>query len=284
MAVRGVASWMSSQRATRASLSPSPAKGSQRKTHDISGRTSDGSSRKYSQLSLFSRTCKDTSSEDSTRSSVTLTGWGSMLSGAFTPLPKPVLPTAEHGSLSWPTPTANRYGSSNNGSPGDGREQYRTKGNPSLHTLARLWPTPNALISNDGESLESFLKRKEKWAHKYRNGMPLSVKVQQWPTPAARDYKGANSAEHCQVNGTGRKHMDQLPNYVAHSFQSGPQAPKATGQESQNTSGRRLNPLFVEWLMGFPDGWTDCEPSETLSSHSKQFWLCGISSGGSADV
>ena len=24
-----------------------------------------------------------------------------------------------------------------------------------------------------------------------------------------------------------------------------------------------LSPQFVEWLMGFPDGWTDCEPSET---------------------
>jgi hypothetical protein len=21
-----------------------------------------------------------------------------------------------------------------------------------------------------------------------------------------------------------------------------------------------LSPRFVEWLMGFPDGWTDCEP------------------------
>lgn len=29
-----------------------------------------------------------------------------------------------------------------------------------------------------------------------------------------------------------------------------------------------LSPRFVEWLMGFPDGWTDCEPSETPSSHS----------------
>lgn len=36
----------------------------------------------------------------------------------------------------WPTPTAARYGSSNNGSPGDGREQYATRGKPSLDTLA----------------------------------------------------------------------------------------------------------------------------------------------------
>lgn len=27
-----------------------------------------------------------------------------------------------------------------------------------------------------------------------------------------------------------------------------------------------LNPEWVEWLMGYPIGWTDCEPSETPSS------------------
>jgi hypothetical protein len=27
-----------------------------------------------------------------------------------------------------------------------------------------------------------------------------------------------------------------------------------------------LNPTWVEWLMGFPLGWTDLEPSETPSS------------------
>jgi hypothetical protein len=35
-----------------------------------------------------------------------------------------------------PTPTANRYGSTNNGDPGDGREQYATAGTPSLDTIA----------------------------------------------------------------------------------------------------------------------------------------------------
>ena len=27
--------------------------------------------------------------------------------------------------------------------------------------------------------------------------------------------------------------------------------------------GGRLNPRWVEWVMGFPEGWTDCEPLET---------------------
>lgn len=42
---------------------------------------------------------------------------------------------------------------------------------------------------------------------------------------------------------------------------------KGASSESGNglatVIGGPLNPRFVEWLMGFPDGWTDCEPSET---------------------
>ena len=54
-----------------------------------------------------------------------------------------------------------------------------------------------------------------------------------WPTPIARDYKGAG--------------MDgQLPTEVM----------KVDGSGS-------LNPAWVEWLMGFPEGWTDLEHSET---------------------
>ena len=36
-------------------------------------------------------------------------------------------------------------------------------------------------------------------------------------------------------------------------------------QESPHevVTGGKLNPTFVEWLMGFPLGWTVCEPSET---------------------
>jgi hypothetical protein len=31
-----------------------------------------------------------------------------------------------------------------------------------------------------------------------------------------------------------------------------------------------LNPEWVEWLMGFPIGWTDCDASATQSCHKLQ--------------
>jgi len=75
-----------------------------------------------------------------------------------------------------------------------------------------------------------------------------------WPTPAARDYKGENSLEHCEVNGTGRKHMDQLPNAVAHGDK-----PEPSGA---------LNPTWVEWLMGWPIGWTSMDNAQEV------VWAC----------
>lgn len=45
----------------------------------------------------------------------------------------------------WPTPTASAYGSGQNGCPGDGRLEFKGKGAPSLHTLAKqTWPTATA--------------------------------------------------------------------------------------------------------------------------------------------
>lgn len=38
--------------------------------------------------------------------------------------------------------------------------------------------------------------------------------VDNWPPPASRDHKGENGPEHL-TNGTGRLHLDQLPNAVA---------------------------------------------------------------------
>ena len=58
--------------------------------------------------------------------------------------------------------------------------------------------------------------------------------MQMWPTPAARDWKSGRGR---QENG----HTPQLPEVM----------------------GGQLNPLFVEWLMGYPEGWTDLKDLET---------------------
>ena len=72
----------------------------------------------------------------------------------------------------------------------------------------------------------------------------LRDQIAMLPTPATRDYKGANGPEHMTK---GRPHMDQLPNAIAHG----------------TNRGLKLQPAFVEYLMGYPIGWTDLNHSET---------------------
>lgn len=52
--------------------------------------------------------------------------------------------------------------------------------------------------------------------------------------------------------------MGQLANVVEHRFSS-PQGRETAGGERLSEGGRTLNPRFVEWLMGWPIGWTDCD-------------------------
>jgi len=64
-----------------------------------------------------------------------------------------------------------------------------------------------------------------------------------WPTPAARDYKGANGYQATldKIASGQRAQMGQLPNAVM----------------IANKGSGHLNPEWVEWLMGVPRGHTE---------------------------
>ena len=120
--------------------------------------------------------------------------------------------------------------------------------------------------------------------------MNLQTAATIWPTPASRDHKGENGEAHL-TNGTGRPHMDQLPNFVAHCFtlpaqrkwtsgvspsiwrpisrrlfRSAMSSVSPTVRRRWLRKGawkkRRLNPSFVEWLMSCPSGHAACDCSE----------------------
>lgn len=67
--------------------------------------------------------------------------------------------------------------------------------------------------------------------------LPLNL----WPTPTASDAE------------TGKTDIVRFQSLDV-AVRNGKVAMEAGGQ---------LNPRWVEWLMGFPSGWTDLEPSET---------------------
>jgi hypothetical protein len=66
-----------------------------------------------------------------------------------------------------------------------------------------------------------------------------------WPTPTTNDHKGAGYQK-----GDGDKRFLTLPGAARESH----------GKPHDSASSGQLNPTWVEWLMGFPAGWTDCEP------------------------
>lgn len=129
----------------------------------------------------------------------------------------------------WPTPVAS-----------DGKRWSGAygRGNLTLAGASRMWPTPDASAVNISEPLEKWLERRERLKAKKINGngagMPLGIAVRLWPTPAARDFRFPNAKSYAERGG-GTK-GEQLPNAV----------------------GGALNPTWVEWLMGFPIGWTGC--------------------------
>jgi len=87
-----------------------------------------------------------------------------------------------------------------------------------------------------------------------------------WPTPVAGDSKACGAAGYSTKSG---RHTGTTLTDAARIW-AGRLDPEATGPGSPNTSGLRLNPSFVEALMGLPVGWTDCASSETPSAPPKQ--------------
>jgi hypothetical protein len=47
----------------------------------------------------------------------------------------------------------------------------------------------------------------------------------------------------------------------------GPRGPNLAERMVEVELSGSLNPTWVEWLMGYPPGWTDCEDLETPLSH-----------------
>jgi hypothetical protein len=197
-----------------------------------------GSSRRFSLDTSSLRTSKRSSRAGSKPSSGTLPLSGSMRNGVCSARPRSAPHTSESDCLFWPTPSANRYRSSNNGNPHDYRTEYATKGKPSLWTMTSRWPTPNQRDYKDSATQGR------------RRSPNLGTQVlsrARWPTPNARDWKGPPGAG-CPSRG-GRQ--ASLPTQIG------------------SANGMALNPQFVEALMGLPIGWSACVPLVTASSRNK---------------
>jgi len=97
-------------------------------------------------------------------------------------------------------------------------------------------PTPTA-----SDHIERECTSTEALNFETNKSVTLDRWVKMWPTPAARDFRGANGKPF-KDRGGGKK-GEQLPNAVRH--------------DPETPDGGQLNPEWVTWLMGFPPGWTE---------------------------
>jgi hypothetical protein len=86
-----------------------------------------------------------------------------------------------------------------------------------------------------------------------------------WPTPAACDAIGTGRTfvrKDAPKAGLGLRGAVTASQLKFHTPRTTPRSAREYDGETPLGNGG-LNPPWVEWLMGFPIGWTDLEPSET---------------------
>lgn len=130
------------------------------------------------------------------------------------------------------------------------------------------WPTPRALETD--ENLETWEKRRER---KEKEGIhlhkPLSVKVRQedWPTPIAGNPGSRKPGTGGKVLSEEARKEDVWPTPLeddANNINPSDKRMKTLVSATKG-NGQRLNPNWVEQLMGVPAGWTQI-PTEWIDS------------------
>lgn len=158
-----------------------------------------------------------------------------------------------------------------------GPNQRDSSGRPGLQIAAQLWATPNTMDYLPQRSPEA-LKRQAETARKGRS-RPSNLReqvcpetVQLWHTPTVNDAKNSSlppsQIKRDQLTGQIMRTMYPTPTTGAglcggtgnyQQLKAKEAAGEITAEERRSMAagnGGQLNPDWVEWLMGFPVGWT----------------------------
>lgn len=171
--------------------------------------------------------------------------------------------------------------------------QHPTQERPINATASGLWPTPTAMMTGDTTAVDVFLARQQrlKEKHKGRNGngcgpdLAMAVKLQMWPTPTSSlaTKGGRVTPRKGREGGTLIEAISArkwpTPTASASKGSSPETLTRKSGASRENdrldhavmaAEGGQLNPDWVEWLMGWPPGWTDLKPLEMARFHEWQ--------------
>lgn len=104
-----------------------------------------------------------------------------------------------------------------------------------------------------------------------RGGANLKRQVTNWCTPASRDHKGPDLARKT----TSGPSLAQQTECATYSHQGQVLQTGKSSQKNSRASSRRLNPAFVNWLMGAPWWWTRAEPLSFAAAETAS-WYCRL--------
>ena len=141
----------------------------------------------------------------------------------------------------------------------DGGEYHRT-----LEEYATVFPTPTADAAIGAVPTPEMAER---FRSKGRSGSFVeAVAATMWPTPKA-SAAGPDFAElgrsKTGISLATAAAMFPTPTVQDASNNSGPSQYQRNSLPLNAVAGGSLNPTWVEWLMGFPLGWTALDASET---------------------
>ena len=120
-----------------------------------------------------------------------------------------------------------------------GKSPYEPQGK-----IPAMWPTPTTQEVEHPDAILNEKGRRVSKDGKNSHSLGLADAVQIWRTPTVDDSKNVNPKDNRYLG------------LVA----------QVNSMTTEGTNGGKLNPMWVEWLMGFPLGWTDLKDSETPSS------------------
>jgi hypothetical protein len=201
------------------------------------GATWRGSLARFDRDSLTWKTAQRSLLGDSELSSVIWPRSGMTAAGQCWELPtlEPITSGTDSG-LWLPTPCATDAGSGRmNTSTGSSNQR------PMLALMARknLWPTPTTQDNVQVRGMGAA-------ANAPSRGTTLGGAARYWPMPTVNDSKNSTLPE-------SQRERDGLAGSLL---------------RMGEPTGGQLNPMFVEWLMGWPLGWTELRPSATGKSRS----------------
>ena len=220
--------WMQSLEDSHVNHSQLQEEEKEQKTNDGYGKTSRDWLARYDQESCSWKMSQVSFVEESNLSLENFPRWGMMQDGLLYELTKSDHLTDENEFLSWPTPDT---------MPEAPNSSANVKVRPSSLGEAALWQTPATT----------------QYATRSNGTLLLKGQAENWRTPMARDWKGKASKSHPMLP----DQAEDLTNF--HQVSQTHDGKTSSEKDQTLPHPYRLNPLFVQWLMGWDEGWLDLQ-------------------------